>query len=343
MGKYKDDRGNNSLFGPIVLIAVGVFWLLSNFGLLPVIEWGAILRLWPLLLIFWGLNLIFRSAPRPFNALLSALLGVIAVGVFAFLILFGNSIPLVGSLEPPTVSKTDVLVPLDGATSAEIKIETSIAPVEINTLSSGDSLVAGQVSYIGDMIIDSNMRGDEVTVRIDTRTPNGWFLDPANWNQFDEDDQWELALSPNIPLKLEIDAASGEGSYQLQQLQLRDFAFDGGSGAFTVVMPDGKYDANIDLASGSSSWTLPARGSGQFTFDGGSGSFNLFIPQGVEAQIAVDGGSGSFEADARFELVRGDREDGIWETAGYDSAENRLDINLDIGSGSVSVALPSGR
>ena len=87
--EYKQ-RGS-SMFGPIVLIAVGAVWLLSNFNLLPPLNWSSVIRLWPLLLIFGGLNMIVRQAPRPFGGLLSALIGLIAVGVFASVLLFGQS------------------------------------------------------------------------------------------------------------------------------------------------------------------------------------------------------------------------------------------------------------
>ena len=345
MGNNQHNRPDSSLFSPIVLIAIGVFWLLSNFGILPSIDWGKILRLWPLLLIFWGLNLIFRSAPKPFSALLSALLGVIAVGLFVTIIFFSDTIPILPATvgDAPVVINEAIAVPLEGAESAEVSIETSLVPTKLYALTDSNQLLEGQVSYIGDLILDSDIGSTEAKVKLDTKTQSGWFLDPSNWNQFDDDDDWQIGLTTEIPLDLTIDAGSGSGEYALGQLQLSDFALDGGSGSLSVVLPDGVYDAKVDLASGSSRWTLPADGGGEYDFDVGSGSMSLLIPQGIEAQIEIDRGSGSFSADSRFELISGDEDNGTWQTTGYDAADNRLDIKIDSGSGSVSVELPTGR
>ncbi len=51
------ERRPNSLFGPIVLIAIGLFFLLNQTNMLTDLYWLDVLRLWPLLLVFLGLNM----------------------------------------------------------------------------------------------------------------------------------------------------------------------------------------------------------------------------------------------------------------------------------------------
>jgi hypothetical protein len=50
-----------SLFGPLLLIATGVMWLLIQQGLVPAANLWALTYLWPFLLITLGLSLILRS------------------------------------------------------------------------------------------------------------------------------------------------------------------------------------------------------------------------------------------------------------------------------------------
>lgn len=343
MDQYKDKQGG-SMFGPIILIAVGSIWLLSNLGFVPNINWSALFRLWPLLLIFFGLNMILRQAPRPFGNLLSALVGLIAVGAFVSILLFGADIPLLSQGADVTIIHDhDIEFGLDGATEADVSIETAMVSAEIFALEDSTSLMEGQVSFIGDFIVDGETDGMTAKLRIDNKTNNGWFLDPSTWNRFDADDTWEIGLNATVPMSLDLDGGSGGGNFDLAALQLTDLKVDSGSGAVSVILPGGTYDVRGKSGSGSAKWTLPADGNGRYEFDTGSGSIKIAVPQGVEARIDIDSGSGSFSADSRFVLISGDDDNGVWQTAGYGSADERLDIEIDAGSGSVTIDMPAGR
>ena len=59
-----DVNNKRSLFWPILLIGVGIISLLVTFNVLPSISLRALIRLWPLILIIIGLQLIFgRRSP----------------------------------------------------------------------------------------------------------------------------------------------------------------------------------------------------------------------------------------------------------------------------------------
>jgi hypothetical protein len=78
-----------SLFGPIALIAIGLFFLFNRFNLLTDLYWLDVLRLWPLLLVFLGLNVLALQAPRPYTSLFSGLISLAAVLVFGYVLLNG--------------------------------------------------------------------------------------------------------------------------------------------------------------------------------------------------------------------------------------------------------------
>jgi hypothetical protein len=48
----------------VILIAVGIIWLLGNLGVLSAANILVLLRLWPLLLIVIGLDLLFGRQSR---------------------------------------------------------------------------------------------------------------------------------------------------------------------------------------------------------------------------------------------------------------------------------------
>jgi hypothetical protein len=88
--------------------------------------------------------------------------------------------------------------------------------------------------------------------------------------------------------------------------------------------------------------TLPASGRQTIDLDSGSGSVTLYLPSSTEARIDLDSGSGSFNVSGdRFRHLSGDDpDDGIWETEGYGDAANRIDLNIDGGSGSIRIREP---
>ena len=84
-------RSSRSLFSPIVLIAAGVFFLLDNLGVTGGLDWRTALAYWPLALIFIGVNVLVVQIRPPIGSLLSALVAVVAVAIFGFVLLRGSA------------------------------------------------------------------------------------------------------------------------------------------------------------------------------------------------------------------------------------------------------------
>lgn len=341
-------RHSPSLFGPIVLIAIGIFFLLNNLGLLPPISlnWGAALQLWPLFLIMIGLNIIVKQAPQPLGGLLSALVGLVAVGIFGYMLLFGESDPrLAGlgfSLDNAEVQQQQISVPADGVTQAQVEMDFGLAGASLSALEDSNDLIAGDVTYIGDLRFDANVTGSEATVYLGEKNGGLFWLNPANWGSV-QMDRWQLALHPQVALDLRLDVSAGAVELDLSELTLRELALDGGAGGMTVILPDGDYDSDFEIEAGSLSLTVGENGRQTIEIDGGAGSLTLVVPSGREARIEVDDGAGSFNVDnGRFTQVsNGDDDNTVWQTANYNrSADDALLIQIDMGAGSVTLQRP---
>ena len=46
---------------------------------------------------------------------------------------------------------------------------------------------------------------------------------------------------------------------------------------------------------------------------------------------------GSFQPGERFTFISGERNDGVWETKNYASADDKIDLTIDQGSGSIRI------
>ncbi|MCP4423179.1 MAG: cell wall-active antibiotics response protein [Chloroflexi bacterium] len=342
-------KRHNSMFGPIVLIAIGVYFLLNNLGYVGDINWTAALQLWPLALILLGLNIIVRQAPGILGGFLSALVGLLAVAIFGYALFFGADNPVLERFgvktSPPDLKTEQIEFAAEGVETAVINIDFGFPHAELYALNDSANLIEGQVTYRGDLIFDTDVSGDSAVVKLDEQTSGDWFFNPSNWGSFTSDDQWQIGLNPRVETDLTLDVSAGSVSLDLSELTLNHLEVDGGAGSAEIWLPGGDYDVNYDISAGSTKMTLPGYGRHAIEIDGGAGSLTLYLPPGVEARVEVDGGAGSFRLnEQRFHQVSGDEKDeGAWETAAYDNAANQLNLRIDVSAGSVRIEDLQGR
>lgn len=329
-----------SLFGPIILIAIGLALLLDNFDILPPLNWEAALRLWPILLIGWGLNLILRQVTQPLGALFSAGISLATVVLFAYVLLFAESLPFLGDLSTPTAEvqrNVPIQHPLGRLETADVDIELGSVSAELYALSDNDLLIDGTISTVGEVVFDVAEDGTDAQVELDTRSFDLWFLNPSNWAALTDDDGWRLGLNDTVLYDLHLDMASGSARLDLSDLQLSALVLDGASGSMQLTLPPGAYSADVDGASGSMVIRLPASGDLELAVDAASGSVVLVVPDALAAQVTVDRATGSFSVDSRWSLFNEDGDREVWRTDGYVDADEKATITIDGASGSIRV------
>jgi hypothetical protein len=318
-----DRKGSHSLFAPLAMIALGVLFLLDNLNVIGPLNWGAALRFWPLALIFIGLNVLAVQFRRPLGTLLSLLVTAVALGVFGALLLSGSPEGTLRGLglpvaDAPELRQETFAQSAEGVTAAEITLHLGNFPTTIGLLDNG-GLIAGSVWTRGEVQMETERTDDDrVELEVGVReSPADWF-DPRTWGG-GENRQWAIDLSPTLPLDLHLDAGNGATTAALETLTLTALTLDGGNGSVEATLPAGDYDVRVDS---------------------GNGRVVLHLPQNVAARVAYDSGNGSVNLDDRFQRVSGDRDEGVYETAGYDRAAGGITIDLDSGNGSVTITAP---
>ncbi|MFQ5398927.1 MAG: LiaI-LiaF-like domain-containing protein [Anaerolineae bacterium] len=353
MTKFFDDDGEThprfrtrhspSLFGPILLIAIGVYFLLNNLGVIPGVNWATALRLWPLLLIFVGVNIIVRQLPRPFGSFLSLMVALLMVTVFGYVLLFSEDNPLLRRFNNigARLLKTETIeYGANDLQSAFVGINFSLQDVELYALEDSNKLIEGTVSYFGELIFKATRSGSEARITLAPGDTNvSFFLNPTNWVNTTPDQPWHIGLNPEVLIDLRLDMGIGAADLNLAGVTLSRLELDGGVGSVNLTLPGGEYDVTYDAGVGSVKIWLPESGRQQLDMDGGVGSITFFLPESMEARVEVNGGAGEFHIDhVRFTQVNGSGSgDGVWKTAGYDEAENRINLVIDVGTGSVTI------
>lgn len=332
-------RHSQSLFAPLVLIAAGVLFLLDNLDLIPPLDWSSLLRFWPLLLIFLGLNLLVVQFRRPIGTFLSLLVGLAAIATFGYLLLAGAPEQVAGrDLSGPDAQAFAVSIPADGVDEAEIRLNLTNYASSVSA-SGGEALVSGTIWTTGEPVIESEVDQGAAEVTLGERTSASSFFNPFGWVGSDEPREWAFVLNHDIPTDLRVDVGNGSLDADLVGMTLARLEIEGGNGSASAILPAGSYEVSVEGDNGSLRLTLPDDGRQRIELDGGNGSARVYLPDGVQARIEFDEGNGSVSADERFEQVSGDDERGALETAGYEEGSGVL-LRVNSGNGSISITEP---
>jgi hypothetical protein len=349
-----ENKRTPNFFWPVILIGVGAILLLTNLGLMEfeVLDLVNIARLWPLLLVAIGVNLLFGRNASWVGSAISLLLGL---SVIAFVV-FGPSFiePLPGT-DLVTESFSD---PLTDAESARVNLDFDRGTLEVSPLMDSDNLIETEVTHNGSL--DFSASGDSrrnVTLKLDS--------DFAFW-EFDFLDEQQIegivGLNPELPIELLVDIGGGNADLDLVGLNLTSLEVDSGSGRIELVMPSGQIPANLGAGSGRVAVQTVEEteldleievGSGRITLgvvenvfgkvdlQSGSGSITVYLPEGLAVRLTGTAGSGSVNVPNDFDRIsvtgNTSGDSGTWQSPGFDQADEQLVIEFGVGSGSVRV------
>jgi hypothetical protein len=123
---------------------------------------------------------------------------------------------------------------------------------------------------------------------------------------------WDLRLNRDVPIRLNLDGGVGQAVLDLSQLKISDL--------------------EADLGVGRTSITIPATGQFQARIHAGVGEVEVIVPQGMAARVQAESGLGGVHVSEGFT-----RQGEVYTSPGYESAQNRADLRITGGVGSVSV------
>ncbi len=284
---------HGSIVGPIILIGIGAVLLLENLGMLGQSAWSVLFDLWPVILIAAGLDLAIGHR---------SLAGAAAAAALSVLILAGGLwyVADTGGIPSKSLASETVQVELEGVTSAKVTLAPLAAALAAGDLSDRVHLLAGTIySQPWEAVGQSYQRhGDRAEVELHT---TGGHIYPVS-GYSGASGQWDLGLTPTIPLDIVVSLVAGEASLPMGDLIAEHLKVDVVFGQSEVVLPGkGQYAAEI---------------SGVF------GETSVVIPTGLEASIRLEPLLTGRSVDTKLRQLP----DGRYVTAGYGQAENQADV-----------------
>jgi hypothetical protein len=299
--------------GPTLLIAAGIFFLLSNLGVISWSFWDAAWRLWPIVLIAIGLDLLIgRRSIWSSLLVLLVTIGFLAAGFFWLV----TSDSLGGGSVSDAISQS-----LSGAESAEVEINFGVGRVTVGALPAGsEELITGSIERPEEIRVEQSfdVTDDVAHYRLQTEGSVRSVQSIPFFGPGDDNWRWDMQLNRDVPLRLTLDTGVGETTLDLRQLLVETINVDTGVGQTTVILPgQGEIEASVS---------------------GGVGELVIELPEGVAARIESDTGLGNTDIADVFE-----RNGDVYESPGYDDALDRINLSLSAGIGQVTVRTYGGR
>jgi hypothetical protein len=225
-----------SLFLPLTLLAFSGGFLLSNYDLVAWHMWELFGRLWPLLVIAFGLDILLL--PR---------IGLAAI-------------------------RTDAIdAPLGISTSVDLSVESGIGKLAVDCESGGDKLftataTVGQGEHLGHKL---RMKNAGASVKI-KRSAQWYYPFTGAWAG---GRSCQVSLNPALPTSLKIDGGIGNKVLDLRRARLIALKLEGGIGSKDIILPaHGSLAASIESGVGDTTIRIPAGLAVRVHLDSGLGS-----------------------------------------------------------------------
>ncbi len=307
----------NSLFWGTLILLTGVTLLGVNTGYVSGHVWGNLWKLWPVLLIVWGLNIILRNTSLQFLSYLSPLILILAFayaawwapiegdnGGWHFPKYIGLSRPESREVQDYSFKYSrseeihDVDVELDlGA--ARLSVEPSNEDAFVNVLLK---------TNIGEPTVNFELEGN--TLKAYAASPRGGIT----WGDYTQ--EWHILLPAATPVSLNLDVGASDCELDLADMLLTYLEIDAGAAALTLNLPAPDVEGYaVDL-------------------DVGASDLNLTFPEGAPVRIDFDGGLSS----TNFGRAGLKKDDGFWYSEAYKAGTPFADLSITSGVASVDLA-----
>ena len=307
-------------FAAILFLTIGIVLLLNTTGVVGWgIWWHIILRFWPVILIAVGFHIILARRFPLLSTIVVAM--IITAGVSA------------AYLSNQTVEGYGYQLGYESAHSSnladihtlEMNIGFGVGALAIGSDMSGFGNDLYYVRSTGIGVAADEIRNEgisEVTLSVDAPGDllndydDGWNVNIDLFDLFRSlgDIDWEVGISPDVIVKLDIDAGAADIELDLRDANVEVLDMDIGAADVDIVLPAhaGYTDVYIDA---------------------GAADIDISVPDDVAALIESDSALISLDVDT----FRFPGSDGIYQSPDYSTARNRVYINIDAGVSDIAI------
>ncbi len=158
------------------------------------------------------------------------------------------------------------------------------------------------------MSFSDKLIGDTLKVDVDAGPSFLPFIGP-------EQGSWDFQLNSAVPLVMKVDAGAADLSFDFSDTKLTNLDIDCGASTLKIVLPS-------------------AAGSTAVNVECGASTLDITVPDGVAIQLNLEQGVSTVKVDeTRFPKLN----NGLYQSADFDSAKNKVVLKLEGGVNTVNV------
>lgn len=200
-------------------------------------------------------------------------------------------------------------LPLDDAREAELKLEHGTGRLNLHSGAESGHLLSG--SFAGGIVPSISREGSKLMLSLKSDLDVITVLPPIPGG---EGLAWDVSLSNVIPIMIEIHSGASESILDLTDLLVKSLSVETGASSTRVMLPKNAGVTKVNIESGAA-------------------SVDLVVPQGVAAKIRLESAIASSDIDtSRFP-----RKGKGYQSADYETAANKVDIDVETGVGSITI------
>lgn len=295
-------KNRNIGFG-IFLLTVGIVWALVNTG---VIEWSvfnSITVLWPLILVVMGINIVFKD--NPIVKTVTWLLFLAVVIAFGYFNEAGRSPGLNYGNE---IKSERVFIEKSAETkSGELKLALGGTNIRLDAGTQG--LLEAEISD-PDVKYYEEFKNNRESVSISFKKQSYRFIAGRNTGASHSN----FHLDRNIVWDFDFKIGAVNGTLDMSELKVRDMDIDIGAGNLKLTCGSGYESSRINI-------------------DAGASKISLEVPEKAGVRIKVNG----IFSRQNLERLGWEERSGYYFSPNYESAVEKIDIDIDMGAGALDV------
>jgi hypothetical protein len=293
----------STLFWGVLFVLIGGLFLLNNIGVLNV-DWTTVWRLWPMILIFWGLSILVGNQRPPWYAVL-LMIGLMIFMVVAFVTTewihgdfeVSGEDSYAQTFEEPMAPKTE---------HATFRLQSGAGKFFIRDTTTQLVKAQTQVSF-GKYNLSREQSDHSTYVTLDFRGKS------RNWNFGRTRNRADVQLNTTPIWNIQIDVGAASTNFDLSPYKVEELRLNAGASSLKVRLGNRSEEMRVRIKTGASSTSVE-------------------VPESVGCEVRLQTAL-SGKRIRGFEKISSNH----YQTSNFDGAAKKIYIDVEAGVSQVTV------